>query len=176
MKKVLLHICCGVCAFHSIETLKNDGWDVQGFFYNPNIYPQQEYQRRRQVIEFISDYYKIKVHEGVYDNQRWFELCKGLENEPESGKRCLICYQMRLEAAFAKANELGCQALCTTLTISPHKKSAVIFELGKKIANEKFLAIDFKKQDGFKKTSDKAKQTGVYRQNYCGCKYSMGKV
>ena len=173
MKKVLLHICCGVCAFASIERLKNEGYEVTGFFYNPNIHPLGEYKRRREVLSVVRESSGIEIIEGEYIPKEWFALCRHLKDEPEGGARCSICYGMRLKKTFSLSRELGFDYFTTTLTISPHKKSKVIFDIGKNIGGDKFLAIDFKKKDGFKRTNEIAKKYNVYRQNYCGCVYSL---
>ncbi|MCP4652208.1 MAG: epoxyqueuosine reductase QueH [Candidatus Omnitrophica bacterium] len=173
MKKVLLHICCGVCALHAIDRLKEDGFLVWGLFFNPNIYPHQEYQKRLDSCRCLKDLKSIELIEEQYLAQDWLDLCQGFEKEPENGRRCLLCYAMRLERTYelAKASKFDC--FTTTLTISPHKNSRIINEMGNKIGGDYFLACDFKKEDGFKKTIELAKQNNFYRQNYCGCVYSL---
>jgi predicted adenine nucleotide alpha hydrolase (AANH) superfamily ATPase len=173
MRTVLLHICCGICALESINKLKQQNYEVIGFFYNPNIYPEIEYLKRKQVVEKVAEIYKIKVIYGEYEPQIWEDICGMYKDEPEGGKRCILCYEFRLKKTFDLLLKENYDLFTSTLTISPHKKSSIIFEIGEKIGGEKFLKIDFKKQDGFKKTIDLAKQFSLYRQNYCGCKFSI---
>lgn len=112
---------------------------------------------------------------GDYEAREWFELVKGLENEPEGGARCEVCYQMRLEKTAELARENGFEYFGTTLTISPHKKAEIVNQLGREVGakfNIKFYEADWKKQDGFKKSCELARNEGFYRQNYCGCVYS----
>lgn len=172
---ILLHICCGICAIESINRLKQQNYNIIGFYYNPNIHPEEEFFKRKRVVEEVSKIFNIKIIYGDYEPQVWISLCKGYETELEGGKRCEICYKIRLEKTYNLAKEQNFDFFTTTLTISPHKNSQKIFELGEQIGKEKFLKIDFKKQDGFKKTIDIAKQYGFYRQNYCGCIYSKKK-
>jgi len=172
-KKVLLHICCGVCAFYSIDYLKEKGFEVVGYFFNPNIYPEEEYNKRKDVLYTVADLTSIKIIEGDYANKEWEELCKAYKDEPEGGKRCELCYKIRLEETAKKSKDLNFDYFTTTLTISPHKKSKVIFDIATLIDKNRFLFIDFKKNDGFKKTIELAKKYNLYRQNYCGCRYSL---
>jgi len=178
MSKVLLHCCCAVCASYPYELLHSLGYDIVFYFYNPNIYPNEEYQRR---LEELKKFSKLKDVELIIENdcyENWLNNVKGYENEPEKGKRCEICFQKRLEKTAQKGVEKGCDYFTTTLSVSPHKNSKQIFEVAKKLEKEnlKFLEIDFKKQDGFKKTSDLANEYGFYRQQYCGCEFSVRKL
>jgi len=172
MKKALLHICCGVCASWPVEKLRSEGYEVSGFFYNPNIQPEEEYLKRLSVAQKLSKLLNFDLLEGKYDPDIWLEKVKGLEDEPEGGKRCTVCFKMRLEETAGKAKELDIPFFASTLTVSPHKNARVIGDQGNRISGGSFLNYDFKKQDGFKKTHDFAKQNGLYCQNYCGCKYS----
>ena len=173
MTKVLLHICCGVCAFYCIDYLKEKGFEVVGYFFNPNIYPEEEYKKRKDTLYTVASLTSTKIIEGDYLNKEWEELCKVYREEPEGGKRCELCYKIRLEETARKTKELNFDYFTTTLTISPHKKSKVIFDIATSIDKNKFLFIDFKKNDGFKKTIELAKKYSLYRQNYCGCRYSL---
>ncbi len=174
--KVLLHICCGICALESINRLLQQKYKVIGYFYNPNIYPKEEYQKRLQVVEKVAEIYNIKIIYDNYEPEVWQKLCEQYESEPEGGKRCLLCYELRLRKTYNTMVKENLDLFTTTLTISPHKKSNIIFEIGEKIGGEKFLKIDFKKHNGFKKTIELAKQFEFYRQNYCGCKFSLRKI
>ncbi|MCK9574044.1 MAG: epoxyqueuosine reductase QueH [Candidatus Omnitrophica bacterium] len=174
MKKVLLHICCGVCAFACINYLKEKGFYVEGFFYNPNISPHEEYLKRRDAANDVCGITSIKLNEGKYNSRDWDNICSVYRNEPEGGKRCNFCYDFRLAETFRVTIASGFDSFATTLSISPHKKSKIISDVGMAIAPEYFMAIDFKKNDGFKKTIALAKTYNIYRQNYCGCAYSIG--
>jgi predicted adenine nucleotide alpha hydrolase (AANH) superfamily ATPase len=173
VKKVLLHICCGVCAFYPIDKLRNEGFYVEGLFYNPNIHPEEEYVRRKDAIEKLGQIVSVKISEGDYEFGKWLRLCQALKDEKEGGRRCYLCYELRLERTAALAKEKGFEYFTTTLTVSPHKNSKTIIELGNKLGKNAFLAIDFKKEDGFKKTMEFAKKYSLYHQNYCGCIYSI---
>jgi len=173
-KIVLLHICCGICASSPVERLRGDGFEVVGFFYNPNIYPAEEYQRRMEVVKRVSHILNLRLIEGDHDPNPWLDLTKGLEDEPEGGQRCSVCFQMRLEETWKKACELHVPYFTTTLSVSPHKDSLVINRIGSKIDDTAFLAYNFKKQDGFKRAMEFSGQHSLYRQGYCGCVYSMG--
>ena len=157
MKTVLLHICCGVCGIYSLRKLKNDGFSVKGFFYNPNIHPQDEYARRKEVAEEVCRLEKVDFLEKESGSSQWHDLCSPYANQKEGDKRCALCYELRLKETFKEAKAAKFDYIATTLTISPYKKSKEIFEIGKSIAGDSFLAIDFKKKDGFKKTIALAK-------------------
>jgi predicted adenine nucleotide alpha hydrolase (AANH) superfamily ATPase len=172
MKKVLLHVCCGVCALYAIEKLKEEGYLVEGLFFNPNIYPADEYERRKDTARQAAKIQGINMTEVDYEPLLWLEVCGGYKNEKEGGARCLLCYQLRIGKTFEIAREKGFDLFTTTLTISPHKDSTVISEIGKSIGSDLFLVIDFKKKEGFKRTMELAKQYNLYRQKYCGCIYS----
>ncbi len=172
MKKVLIHVCCGVCASFAIQKLKSEGFSVEAFFFNPNIHPRGEYLKRREVMNIVADKQKIKVVEGCYDVPLWFNICKDDSNQIEGGARCVDCYSLRLKETFNYCLQKEYDYFTTTLTISPHKSSMSIIEVGCKIGDKKFLPYDFKKEGGFAKTIDIAKKNNLYRQNYCGCVYS----
>ncbi|MEN3013790.1 MAG: epoxyqueuosine reductase QueH [Endomicrobiia bacterium] len=174
-KRVLLHICCGVCGSYCIEKLIEENFEVTGFFFNPNIHPEEEFLRRKKVVEKLQQLYKINIIFPTYDPSLWIKLCEDLKDEPERGKRCHLCYKIRLQETFNNISKLNCELFTTTLTISPHKNSKIIFEIAESINKEKFLKIDFKKKDGFKKTIEFAKKNDFYIQNYCGCIYNIKK-
>lgn len=166
-----MHICCGVCAGAVVQKLRDDGFEVAGYFYNPNIHPAEEYERRREVVRKASRLLGFELVAGPYDNIVWQEQIKSLEEEPEGGKRCPVCFQVRLQKAADKARELGIKYLASTLSVSPHKNVQEINMIGQELSKG-FLPYDFKKQDGFKKTMDFAKEHNFYRQHYCGCESS----
>ncbi len=199
IKKILLHICCGGCASWPIDLLKEkydkkednekeNKVEIIGYFYNPCIQPREEYEKRlksaEKVIKAKGERVSLIVGEDGSEEGyelemgKWLGLIKGLENEPEGGKRCEICFRMRLEKSARTAKELGANCFTTTLTLGPQKKSAVINKIGQKVAEEyglEFLEFDFKKKDGFKKSLEQSKELGIYRQNYCGCLFSLTK-
>jgi len=172
MKKVLLHICCGVCAFYCIESLRRDGFYVEGFFFNPNIHPYFEYLKRKRAAEIAVKSCGVSLQEGNYPVFDWFKRHKAYSQESEGGLRCESCYLMRLEQTKTVCEQRKYDYFTTTLTVSPHKNSQLIFEIGRRLDKKRFLPIDFKKKDGFKKTILAAKKAEVYRQAYCGCSYS----
>lgn len=175
MAKLLLHICCGVCGLEVIERLKSEYQNIVLFFYNPNIFPEEEYKKRLAAARQTAKLKKVKLTEGPYDTQNWFSAVSGLENEPEGGRRCEICFGIRLEKTARLAKETGCDRFATTLSISPHKSAEVINRVGESLARKYdlvFLAENFKKKDGFKKTMTAAKKHKIWRQNYCGCLFS----
>jgi predicted adenine nucleotide alpha hydrolase (AANH) superfamily ATPase len=174
--KVVLHICCGVCAAGAAETLIKEGHQVIGFFYNPNIHPEVEYQKRLDVAVRVAEELDFSLEAGLYTPEEWLRLTESLKNEPEGGARCPVCYRIRLEKTFEYMVACGADAFTTTLTISPHKSAQIINGIGQEIGGDKFLVRDFKKKDGFKRAVQLAKKWELYRQDYCGCIYSMKKI
>lgn len=174
-KKMLLHTCCANCALHPYETLKND-FEVTLYFYNPNIHPEEEYKKRLVYAKEAADNYSLALIEAPYDKNNWLHVTNGYGDNPEGGQRCEICINMRLEKTAVFAVENGYGIFATTLSVSPHKNSKIINNAGK-ILSEKygieFFDADFKKQDGFKKTMELSRELDLYRQNYCGCTYSI---
>ncbi len=173
MKKVLLHICCGVCAFASIEKLKKEGFLVEALFFNPNIQPEDEYQRRIRAARVVARTTGINLIEAQYCVDDWLDICKTYSHQKEGGRRCSLCYEFRLRKTFEVSCAQGIDYFTTTLTISPHKNSPAIAAIGKQVGNDKFLPFDFKKEGGFLKTIEAAKKLNLHRQNYCGCIYSQ---
>lgn len=172
--KLLLHTCCVVCSAYVLKKLGRE-YDLTVFYYNPNIHPEEEYLRRLKESKKYCEKQGIEFIESDYDVNQWFELIKGHEKDPERGERCKICYRMRMEATVNYAKENNYNIFATTLTISPHKDAQSINEIGSSLEKElgvKYLEADFKKQDGFKKTMELAKQEDFYRQDYCGCLFS----
>ncbi|MBP7088021.1 MAG: epoxyqueuosine reductase QueH [Candidatus Omnitrophica bacterium] len=171
-KKVLLHICCATCAITCIERLKKRGFKVSGVFYNPNIHPEEEYLKRKANLVLVSDTFKLPLIDSNYDSKEWFDFIKGYENDAEGGKRCQLCFEIRLRKTYELVLKENFDFFTTTLTISPHKDSLAINQIGSLIGGKKFLAEDFKKQSGFIEAIKASKQMGLYRQNYCGCIFS----
>jgi predicted adenine nucleotide alpha hydrolase (AANH) superfamily ATPase len=171
--KIVLHICCGVCAAGAVETLIAEGHQVIGFFYNPNIYPEEEYTKRLDVARKVAKELNFPLKAGAYEPEEWFKLTGSLKDEPEGGKRCPVCYRLRLEKTYDYMAACGADAFTTTLTISPHKSAKIINSIGQEIGGDKFLVRDLKKKDGFKRAVQLAKKWELYRQDYCGCIYSI---
>ncbi|MDD4271768.1 MAG: epoxyqueuosine reductase QueH [Patescibacteria group bacterium] len=172
--KLLLHICCVGCGVYVSQLLKQD-YEVRLFFYNPNIWPEEEYKKRLTEAEKIAGEFNLELVKSEYEHDKWLKAVSGHESDPERGERCIICYNFRLTAAAVMAKKLNCDYLTTTLTTSPHKNALAINKIGEQAAVKyglKFLNQDFKKQDGFKKSSALSRELGLYRQNYCGCEFS----
>ena len=173
--RLLLHSCCGPCSSYVISYLR-DYFDITIIYYNPNIYPYEEYiKRKEEQIRLINNFSDVSFIDCDYDNDVYERLIKGLENEPERGKRCSVCFRLRLSktAEIAENNEF--EYFGTTLTVSPYKNASVINMIGEDIAKEhsvKWLYSDFKKNDGYKKSIELSKKYNLYRQDYCGCIYS----
>lgn len=175
---LLLHSCCAPCSSYCIEYLSQFFY-VTVFYYNPNIYPDEEYYHRvKEQQRFIKEFptkYPVKFIEGDYDKSSFYEIAKGLEKEPEKGKRCHRCYDLRLRRTATIAKEKGFDFFSTTLTISPMKDSQVLNEIGASIGTElgvDWLYSDFKKREGYKRSTEISKEYDMYRQDYCGCVYS----
>ncbi len=177
-KKLLLHSCCAPCSSACIERLTNF-FDITILYYNPNIEPYEEYlKRKKEEIRFIKEYpniHKLDIIDCDYDNDLFLSIATGLEEEPERGKRCLKCYNLRMEYTAKKAKELGYDYFATTLTLSPLKDSQVLNKIGYALSKKydiSYLPSDFKKQNGYKRSIELSKEYNLYRQNFCGCKYS----
>lgn len=176
--KILIHACCGVCFAYPLIFLREAGFEPLVYFFNPNIYPEKEFERRFFELEKYCSENKTELIKKEYDHACFLDFVCGFENEPEKGARCKKCFYLRMKEAAKKARELGINKITTTLSVSPHKISRDIFEAGRLAAAEygiEFLEFDFKKKDGFKKTSKIAYEFGMYRQNYCGCEFSIRK-
>ncbi len=173
MSKVLLHICCGACSSVCIERLLTEGFLVTGFFYNPNIQPYLEYQRRKQDLKIIAQKFSLEILYEEYELKEWFSFIKGYENEKEGGRRCSLCFEFRLKKTYERMLKDNFDFFTTTLTVSPHKNSKLIKEIGEKIGLDKFLFRDFKKNEGYKRSVKLSKEWGLYRQDYCGCIFSL---
>ncbi len=172
--KLLLHVCCAPCSTEVIDRLSKE-YDVTGFFFNPNIHPRVEYDLRLVEFERFSRDVGFSYIKGEYNVQEWFDKTTGVECEPEGGRRCEICFRIRLEETAKKAKASGFDLFASTLSISPHKNAKTINALGEEIGRKQnigFLAEDFKKEDGFKKSVEHSKLHNMRRQNYCGCIYS----
>ncbi|MBR2213287.1 MAG: epoxyqueuosine reductase QueH [Eubacterium sp.] len=175
---LLLHACCAPCSSYCLEYLSKT-FDITVLFYNPNIESEMEFNKRvDELIRFIDECRSI---EGVdleiidYDNAEFYDAVEGLEDKEEGGARCFKCYELRLRKTAEYAKEHDFEYITTTLTISPHKNSDKINEIGVKVAEEyglKYLLSDFKKNDGFKRSIELSKEYDLYRQSFCGCEFS----
>ena len=174
-KKILLHACCGICSSYPISLLQDMGYSIVVYFYNPNIFPEEEYKKRLEAEKTLCKHFNCELIEGEYEPEVYYEYVKGLENEPEKGIRCDKCFELRLQKSAQKAKELGIGYFTTSIVISPHKNYEKLTVIGQSIAKEydlNYLAMNFKKQDGFLKTNQISKSLKLYRQNYCGCKFA----
>ena len=177
--QLLLHACCAPCSSATLERLA-DHFDVTILYYNPNIAPPEEYHRRQAELErFVRDAgyaaRGITVVELPYDPQEFYTAVKGLENEPERGGRCTVCYRLRMRRAAQYAKEHSFDWFTTTLSISPHKDAARINQIGQELEAEfgiRHLPSDFKKQNGYLRSLQLSEEYGLYRQDYCGCEFS----
>lgn len=179
VESLLLHSCCGPCSSYCIEAL-SEYFEVTVLWYNSNIHPQSEYDLRlenqKKLISNIETKNPVHLLELEYDPESYFDLVRGLENEPEGGKRCTQCFIQRLERAAKETKERGFNWFTTTLTVSPHKNAPLINEIGNTMAERygvRFLPSDFKKRNGYKRSIELSKMYDLYRQNYCGCIYSI---
>ncbi len=176
---LFLHACCAPCSSYVLEYLSN-WFDITVFYYNPNIFPREEYEKRvcelERLIRELPAGGPVRFVEGPYEPERFFELAKGLEDLPEGGERCFRCYRLRLAQTARLAAEGGYDYFTTTLSISPHKNAAMLGEIAAeegRIWHVTPLPSDFKKKNGFKRSTELSAQYGLYRQDYCGCVFSQ---
>ena len=176
---LLLHSCCGPCSTYVLEVLSGY-FEISLLYYNPNIYPPEEYHTRaREQERYIGECaFRYPVHflEGAYEPRDFYEAVKGLEACREGEERCYACYRLRLEEAAAWAARLGCGYFTTTLSISPYKNARWLNEIGQELAAKygvSYLPSDFKKKDGYRRSAQISAEHGMYRQNYCGCIFSL---
>lgn len=180
--RLLLHSCCAPCSSYCIEYL-SQYFKVTVFYYNPNISMEEEYRKRvneqKRFIESFPAANPVDFIEGDYEPDKFFEIARGLEHCREGSERCFKCYRLRLAKTAELAKELGYDYFTTTLSISPLKNSARLNEIGYELGEStgvKYLLSDFKKREGYKRSTELSKQYGLYRQNYCGCVYSKRDV
>lgn len=177
-KKLFLHSCCAPCSSYVLEYLSSY-FAITVFYYNPNIYPDEEYEKRseeqRQFIRRFPAKYPIQFVCGDFEKERFYEAVKGLEKIKEGGERCFCCYRLRLEETAKEAKRLGMDYFTTTLSISPLKNAEKLNEIGEELAKEYgvcYLNSDFKKKNGYKRSVELSREYGMYRQDYCGCVFS----
>ena len=173
--KMLVHICCAPDALYVMDLLGKD-YDVSGFFYNPNIHPREEYDLRLKETRKVAKELGFQLIEGPYDDDRWHRVTEKFKDEPEKGRRCDVCYAVRLKRTASKGAELGFSMYTTVMSLSPWKKADVMNRIGRMFGRRfriDFLEANFKKKDGFKKSVELSKKHQLYRQDYCGCLYSF---
>lgn len=175
---LLIHSCCAPCSSYVLEYL-SEYFNITVFFFNPNIYPQEEYTERakeqKRLIDEMQVKHAVKFVEGQYDQNRFYQAVKGFEKVKEGGERCFLCYRLRLTEAAILAKEQGFDYFTTTLTISPLKRADKLNAIGKELEEAygvKYLYSDFKKKEGYKRSIELSGQYHLYRQNYCGCVFS----
>ena len=176
---LFLHSCCGPCSTYVLEYLSKY-FDITLFFYNPNIYPEEEYLKRletqRGVMLKHNALSDVKMISLPYNHDEFLNAVKGLEQEHEGGARCLECFRLRMEMTARIAVEKNFDFFSTTLSVSPHKNATLLNELGKELSEKygiEYLYSDFKKREGYKRSIELSKELGLYRQEYCGCEFSL---
>lgn len=176
---LLLHSCCAPCSSYVLEYL-SQYFRITVLYYNPNIYPEEEYAHRvKEQQRFLQEFpmkYPAAFIEGAYDTKRFYETAAGMEHLPEGGERCFACYELRLREAAGYAARLELDYFTTTLSISPMKNAQKLNEIGERLAGEygvAYLNSDFKKKNGYLRSTQISREYGMYRQDYCGCIFSM---
>ena len=177
--RLLLHSCCAPCSSYVLEYL-SDYFEITVFYYNPNIYPEEEYYKRveeqQMLIGKLTAAHPISFLEGMYDPERFYRMAAGLERVKEGGERCFGCYALRLKEAADKAKEGGFDYFTTTLSISPLKNAQQLNEIGIALGKQigvPYLVSDFKKKNGYQRSVELSGEYGLYRQDYCGCQFSL---
>lgn len=177
--RLLLHSCCAPCSSYVLEYLSNY-FEITVFYYNPNIYPETEYTKRileqQKLIDDMNFKYPVSFVAGEYEKEKFYEMARGLEEVKEGGSRCMKCYELRLRETAEIAKAGGYDYFTTTLSISPLKNAAKLNEIGQRLAKEygvEYLISDFKKKNGYKRSTELSKIYGLYRQDYCGCEFSQ---
>ena len=180
--RLLLHSCCAPCSSYVLEYL-SDYFEITVFYYNPNISPAEEYEKRaaeqQHLIRELPAKHPIHLVVGAYEPERFYAVSRGLEQVPEGGERCFRCFRLRLEEAAKMAAEGGFDYFATTLTISPMKNAARLNDIGLRMAElygVPYLVSDFKKKNGYKRSVELSGEYGLYRQDYCGCVYSRAET
>lgn len=179
--KLLIHSCCGPCSSYVLEYL-SEYFAITVYYYNSNIYPPEEYVRRakeqQELIQSMPLKNPVEFRQGPYQPEEFYQYVKGHEKDPEGGERCFLCYRQRLEETAKMAYEEGFDYYTTTLSISPHKNAAKLNEIGNELAQiygTTYLSSDFKKKNGYKRSIELSNEYNLYRQEYCGCVFSIRK-
>ena len=178
-ERLLLHSCCGPCSSYVLDVLTKH-FDVTLLYYNPNIYPSEEYQKRLaeqlRLLDEMPFEKSVSYMACEYDEGEFLQAAKGLESEREGGARCERCFRLRLNKTAFEAQKNGFDYFTTTLSVSPHKNAQMLNEIGKELEKEygvKYLYADFKKKDGYKKSVKLSEEYNLYRQDYCGCRFAL---
>lgn len=178
-ERLLLHSCCGPCSSYVLDVLTKH-FDVTLLYYNPNIYPSEEYQKRLgeqlRLLDEMPFEKSVSYMACEYDEGEFLQAAKGLESEREGGARCERCFRLRLKKTAFEAQKNGFDYFTTTLSVSPHKNAQMLNEIGKELEKEygvKYLYADFKKKDGYKKSVKLSEEYNLYRQDYCGCRFAL---
>lgn len=176
---LLLHSCCAPCSSYVLEYL-SEYFKITVFYYNPNIYPESEYTKRileqQKLIRDMKLRHPVSFLAGKYDKERFYDMARGMEDLKEGGARCMKCYELRLSETARQAAAGGFDYFTTTLSISPMKNAQKLNEIGMRVGQEygvNYLVSDFKKKNGYKRSIELSKEYGLYRQDYCGCEFSM---
>ncbi len=179
--KLLLHSCCGPCSSYVLEYLSKY-FEISVLFFNPNIFPESEYEKRlktqAEIIEKMDFLNPVSLISIPYDYSEFLSVAEGLESEYEGGARCTQCFKLRLRKTAYEAKKRGFDCFTTTLSVSPHKNAALLNEIGNKLSTETgatFITADFKKREGYKRSIELSKEYELYRQEYCGCEFSLPK-
>ncbi|MDR0903298.1 MAG: epoxyqueuosine reductase QueH [Ruminococcus sp.] len=174
MSKLALHACCAPCSTYSLEYL-SPNYDIDIFFYNPNILPEEEFEKRlAELRRLIANFDNVNLTVGEYDPERFLALTADYRDEPEGGKRCEICIKHRLEMTVRFAKQINADLFSTTLTISPHKNAEFINAAQAELEGVygvRSLPLNLKKKNGYHRSIELSKKYNLYRQNYCGCKF-----
>lgn len=175
---LFLHSCCAPCSSSVLERL-SESFQITVFYYNPNLYPDEEYTHRaREQQDFLKKFpakHPISFLEGDFERERFLAAVRGMEDLPEGGERCSVCYRLRLEETAKQAKERGFEFFTTTLSVSPKKDAVRLNQIGEELALQygvTYLTSDFKKKNGYLRSCELSKEYGMYRQNYCGCEFS----
>lgn len=178
-RSLLLHSCCAPCSSSVMERLTGF-FDITVFYYNPNISPKQEYEKRKteqkRLLSVFPAAHKLGFLDADYDDEAFENMARGMENEPEGGRRCLLCYELRLRRTAEAAKKNGFEYFGTTLSVSPYKNAAALNRIGERLSDDygvSFLTADFKKKNGYLRSIELSRQYGLYRQNFCGCRFSI---
>ena len=181
--RLLLHSCCAPCSSSVIEQLMQSGQfkHISVLYYNPNIFPENEYKKRKneQIRMLQMLYPEVSIIDCDYEYDKFLLAVKGLEQEKEGGTRCEVCYRLRMEQTAKKAKEMGFDCFATTLSVSPYKDAELLNQIGQDIASRigvTYLISNFKKKNGYLRSIQLSKEYNLYRQNYCGCPFSMPKI
>lgn len=169
--RLLLHTCCAPCAAPSIERCLGQDYEVVLYYSNSNIAPLAEYEKRKAEVIRLAGLMQVLFEQDQYDHARWLATISGYEDEPEKGERCKLCFSFSLARTAELAERLNFDYFATTLTLSPHKVSRMIFDIGRQYS--RFVPMDFKKQDGFRRSIVMSREWELYRQEYCGCEFSL---